>query len=99
MRAEEDGAGQPCRAGFIALLCKRTISIGIGLTVCELVLAPSTPRRKLLGYGEAFAKIWSSAPPRSDRQAVSHRDRGVVRELHILVDVFGAGERCHGGRR
>jgi DASS family divalent anion:Na+ symporter len=45
------GLGSRIGLNFIALLGKRTIGIGYGLTVCELVLAPFTPSNTARGGG------------------------------------------------
>lgn len=45
------GPGSRIGLQFIALLGKRTIGIGYCLTVCELVLAPFTPRNTARGGG------------------------------------------------
>lgn len=45
------GPGSRIGLQFIALLGKRTIGIGYGLTVCELVLAPFTASNTARGGG------------------------------------------------
>lgn len=48
---KKTGLGSRIGLAFIALLGKRTIGIGYGLTVCELVLAPFTPSNTARGGG------------------------------------------------
>nr|WP_315248341.1 DASS family sodium-coupled anion symporter [uncultured Duganella sp.] len=48
---KKTGLGSRIGLIFIALLGKRTIGIGYGLTVCELVLAPFTPSNTARGGG------------------------------------------------
>lgn len=48
---KKTGLGSRIGLVFIALLGKRTIGIGYGLTVCELVLAPFTPSNTARGGG------------------------------------------------
>ena len=48
---KKTGLGSRIGLMFIALLGKRTIGIGYGLTVCELVLAPFTPSNTARGGG------------------------------------------------
>lgn len=48
---KKTGLGSRIGLLFIALLGKRTIGIGYGLTVCELVLAPFTPSNTARGGG------------------------------------------------
>lgn len=48
---KKTGLGQRIGLMFIALLGKRTVGIGYGLTVCELVLAPFTPSNTARGGG------------------------------------------------
>lgn len=48
---KKTGLGNRIGLIFIAMLGKRTIGIGYGLTVCELVLAPFTPSNTARGGG------------------------------------------------
>ncbi|MYM71883.1 DASS family sodium-coupled anion symporter [Duganella sp. FT134W] len=48
---KKTGLGSRVGLIFIAMLGKRTIGIGYGLTVCELVLAPFTPSNTARGGG------------------------------------------------
>ena len=48
---KKTGLGSRIGLVFIAMLGKRTIGIGYGLTVCELVLAPFTPSNTARGGG------------------------------------------------
>ncbi|SEL22613.1 divalent anion:Na+ symporter, DASS family [Roseateles sp. YR242] len=48
---KKTGLGNRIGLMFIALLGKRTLGIGYGLTVCELVLAPFTPSNTARGGG------------------------------------------------
>jgi DASS family divalent anion:Na+ symporter len=48
---KKTGLGSRIGLIFIAMLGKRTIGIGYGLTVCELVLAPFTPSNTARGGG------------------------------------------------
>jgi DASS family divalent anion:Na+ symporter len=48
---KKTGLGSRVGLMFIAMLGKRTIGIGYGLTVCELVLAPFTPSNTARGGG------------------------------------------------
>ena len=48
---KKTGLGNRIGLQFIALLGKRTIGIGYGLTICELVLAPFTPSNTARGGG------------------------------------------------
>lgn len=48
---KKTGLGNRIGLNFIALLGKRTIGIGYGLAVCELVLAPFTPSNTARGGG------------------------------------------------
>jgi len=48
---KKTGLGSRIGLIFIALLGKRTIGIGYGLTICELVLAPFTPSNTARGGG------------------------------------------------
>jgi DASS family divalent anion:Na+ symporter len=48
---KKTGLGSRVGLIFIALLGKRTIGIGYGLTICELVLAPFTPSNTARGGG------------------------------------------------
>jgi DASS family divalent anion:Na+ symporter len=48
---KKTGLGSRIGLMFIAMLGKRTIGIGYGLTVCELVLAPFTPSNTARGGG------------------------------------------------
>ncbi|MCO7496892.1 MULTISPECIES: DASS family sodium-coupled anion symporter [Stenotrophomonas] len=48
---KKTGLGSRIGMMFIALLGKRTLGIGYGLTICELVLAPFTPSNTARGGG------------------------------------------------
>ena len=48
---KKTGLGNRIGLMFIALLGKRTLGIGYGLTICELVLAPFTPSNTARGGG------------------------------------------------
>jgi len=48
---KKTGLGSRIGLMFIALLGKRTVGIGYGLTICELVLAPFTPSNTARGGG------------------------------------------------
>lgn len=48
---KKTGLGNRIGLGFIALLGRRTVGIGYGLAVCELVLAPFTPSNTARGGG------------------------------------------------
>jgi di/tricarboxylate transporter len=48
---KKTGLGRRIGLMFIALLGKRTIGIGYGLAICELVLAPFTPSNTARGGG------------------------------------------------
>ncbi|NIJ68821.1 DASS family sodium-coupled anion symporter [Xanthomonas sp. 60] len=48
---KKTGLGSRIGMVFIALLGKRTLGIGYGLTICELVLAPFTPSNTARGGG------------------------------------------------
>ncbi len=48
---KKTGLGSRIGLMFIALLGKRTIGVGYGLTICELVLAPFTPSNTARGGG------------------------------------------------
>ncbi|KAI3594563.1 2-oxoglutarate/malate translocator [Cupriavidus sp. U2] len=48
---KKTGLGNRIGLMFIALLGKRTVGIGYGLTICELVLAPFTPSNTARGGG------------------------------------------------
>jgi DASS family divalent anion:Na+ symporter len=48
---KKTGLGNRIGMMFIALLGKRTVGIGYGLTICELVLAPFTPSNTARGGG------------------------------------------------
>jgi divalent anion:Na+ symporter, DASS family len=48
---KKTGLGSRIGLIFIALLGKRTIGIGYGLTICELILAPFTPSNTARGGG------------------------------------------------
>lgn len=48
---KKTGLGNRIGLMFIALMGKRTVGIGYGLTVCELVLAPFTPSNTARGGG------------------------------------------------
>ena len=67
---KKTGLGSRIGLVFIALLGKRTIGIGYGLTVCELVLAPFTPSNTARGGGivhpimKSIANAFDSDPAR-----------------------------------
>ncbi|MBV7536326.1 anion permease [Duganella sp. sic0402] len=67
---KKTGLGSRIGLIFIALLGKRTIGIGYGLTVCELVLAPFTPSNTARGGGivhpvmKSIANAFDSDPAR-----------------------------------
>ncbi|MBB3781211.1 DASS family divalent anion:Na+ symporter [Xanthomonas campestris] len=48
---KKTGLGNRIGMAFIALLGKRTLGIGYGLTICELLLAPFTPSNTARGGG------------------------------------------------
>src|SRR5256885_14239398 len=61
---------------FIALLGKRTIGIGYGLAICELVLAPFTPSNTARGGGivhpimKSIANAFDSDPAKGTQGKV-----------------------------
>lgn len=65
---KKTGLGSRIGLIFIAMLGKRTIGIGYGLTVCELVLAPFTPSNTARGGGivhpimKSIANAFQSEP-------------------------------------
>jgi DASS family divalent anion:Na+ symporter len=67
---KKTGLGSRIGLVFIAMLGKRTIGIGYGLTVCELVLAPFTPSNTARGGGivhpimKSIANAFDSDPAR-----------------------------------
>ncbi len=73
---KKTGLGSRIGLMFIALLGKRTIGIGYGLTVCELVLAPFTPSNTARGGGivhpvmKSIANAFDSDPARGTQGKV-----------------------------
>jgi len=67
---KKTGLGSRIGLVFISMLGKRTIGIGYGLTVCELVLAPFTPSNTARGGGivhpimKSIANAFDSDPAR-----------------------------------
>jgi len=67
---KKTGLGSRIGLIFIALMGKRTIGIGYGLTICELVLAPFTPSNTARGGGivhpimKSIANAFDSDPAR-----------------------------------
>ncbi len=73
---KKTGLGSRIGMIFISLLGKRTVGIGYGLTICELVLAPFTPSNTARGGGivhpimKSIAGAFDSDPAK-DTQARS----------------------------
>jgi len=73
---KKTGLGNRIGLQFIALLGKRTIGIGYGLTVCELVLAPFTPSNTARGGGivhpimKSIANAFDSDPAKNTQGKV-----------------------------
>jgi DASS family divalent anion:Na+ symporter len=81
---KKTGLGSRIGLIFIAMLGKRTIGIGYGLTVCELVLAPFTPSNTARGGGivhpimKSIANAFDSDP--------AHGTQGKVGTYLALVN-------------
>ncbi len=73
---KKTGLGNRIGLMFIALLGKRTIGIGYGLTICELVLAPFTPSNTARGGGivhpvmKSIASAFDSDPAKGTQGKV-----------------------------
>lgn len=73
---KKTGLGSRIGLQFIALLGKRTIGIGYGLAVCELVLAPFTPSNTARGGGivhpimKSIASAFDSDPAKGTERKV-----------------------------
>lgn len=73
---KKTGLGSRVGLIFISLLGKRTIGIGYGLTVCELVLAPFTPSNTARGGGivhpimKSIANAFDSDPAKGTQGKV-----------------------------
>ena len=73
---KKTGLGSRIGLIFISLLGKRTIGIGYGLTVCELVLAPFTPSNTARGGGivhpimKSIATAFDSDPAKGTQAKV-----------------------------
>ena len=73
---KKTGLGNRIGLMFIALLGKRTIGIGYGLTICELVLAPFTPSNTARGGGivhpvmKSIANAFDSDPAKGTQGKV-----------------------------
>ncbi|MDO9406588.1 MAG: DASS family sodium-coupled anion symporter [Polaromonas sp.] len=73
---KKTGLGSRIGLIFISLLGKRTIGIGYGLTVCELVLAPFTPSNTARGGGivhpimKSIANAFDSDPAKGTQGKV-----------------------------
>lgn len=73
---KKTGLGQRVGLMFIALLGRRTIGIGYGLTICELVLAPFTPSNTARGGGivhpimKSIANAFESDPAKGTQGRV-----------------------------
>lgn len=73
---KKTGLGSRIGLMFIAMLGKRTLGIGYGLTVCELVLAPFTPSNTARGGGivhpimKSIANAFDSDPAKGTQGKV-----------------------------
>lgn len=73
---KKTGLGNRIGLMFISLLGKRTIGIGYGLTICELVLAPFTPSNTARGGGivhpimKSIANAFDSDPAKGTQSKV-----------------------------
>lgn len=73
---KKTGLGNRIGLMFIALLGKRTLGIGYGLTICELVLAPFTPSNTARGGGivhpvmKSIANAFDSDPAKGTQGKV-----------------------------
>ena len=73
---KKTGLGKRIGLMFIAMLGKRTIGIGYGLTICELVLAPFTPSNTARGGGivhpimKSIANAFDSDPAKGTQGKV-----------------------------
>lgn len=73
---KKTGLGSRIGLLFISLLGKRTIGIGYGLTICELVLAPFTPSNTARGGGivhpimKSIANAFDSDPAKGTERKV-----------------------------
>ncbi|MBR7781881.1 DASS family sodium-coupled anion symporter [Undibacterium luofuense] len=73
---KKTGLGKRIGLMFIALLGKRTIGIGYGLAICELVLAPFTPSNTARGGGivhpimKSIANAFDSDPAQGTQNKV-----------------------------
>lgn len=73
---KKTGLGNRIGLMFIALLGKRTVGIGYGLTICELVLAPFTPSNTARGGGivhpimKSIANAFDSDPAKGTQGKV-----------------------------
>lgn len=73
---KKTGLGSRIGLIFISLLGKRTIGIGYGLTICELVLAPFTPSNTARGGGivhpimKSIANAFDSDPAKGTERKV-----------------------------
>ena len=73
---KKTGLGSRIGLIFIAMLGKRTIGIGYGLTVCELVLAPFTPSNTARGGGIVHPIMKSIANAFDSDPAKGHGRQG-----------------------
>ena len=73
---KKTGLGNRIGLKFIALLGKRTLGIGYGLTLCELILAPFTPSNTARGGGivhpimKSIANAFDSDPAQGTERKV-----------------------------
>ena len=73
---KKTGLGRRVGLMFIALLGKRTVGIGYGLAICELVLAPFTPSNTARGGGivhpimKSIANAFDSDPAKGTQNKV-----------------------------
>jgi divalent anion:Na+ symporter, DASS family len=81
---KKTGLGSRIGLVFIAMLGKRTIGIGYGLTVCELVLAPFTPSNTARGVG--IEGVGDRLHDRVDDAAAARGTEGKVGTYLALVN-------------
>lgn len=91
---KKTGLGQRIGLMFIALLGKRTIGIGYGLTLCELVLSPFTPSNTARGGGivfpitKAISNAFDSDPTKGTQNKVGSYLSLVNYQANVITSVM-----------
>jgi DASS family divalent anion:Na+ symporter len=91
---KKTGLGQRIGLMFIAMLGKRTIGIGYGLTLCELVLSPFTPSNTARGGGivfpitKAISNAFDSDPTKGTQNKVGSYLSLVNYQANVITSVM-----------